>query len=508
MKKILLAILIVTSIIEMKAQCGPFPFSVFDQTLTCNVTTVSIAIGTTVSPVSCVWANMPGLVSGGNTLNAQINNPGSYSFTLTNTNNGCTTTGTVNVLVNVVFPILSVSVSNSSVCPGTSAILSSTASPSNVTYSWSNGSSMPSITVTPVFTSNYTVTVTDAVSGCSTSALVAVNVSQTCQDVWPGDANSDGLANNLDVLELGLHFTHTGTPRASVSNNWQPYFSNNWLGTISNGKNVHHSDCNGDGIIDNHDTVAIYNNYNLIHAFKTAQTSTVSSQLNIVPDQTVVNKGEWGTASIYLGENTNQINTINGLAYAINFNNTLVETDSIYVEYLTSFLNANNLNFNKRVFSNGVIYTATTHTNNINASGNGKIATLHYKINPNLATDQILNIGLVQANKSDASGTILPLTSGSGTLIAKGTFVGLQEITNDNFVSISPNPTNGLLNLYAKKELQKIEVTSITGNTLLSEIPTGNDYILHLENFSNGVYFINIYENDRIIKREKVIVNR
>ena len=213
--------------------------------------------------------------------------------------------------------------------------------------------------------------------------------------VWPGDANSDGVADNLDILELGLHYKQTGTPRANTSNLWQGNYSANWTGTITNGKNVNHSNCNGDGIINDDDTLAIFNNYNLNHAFKPLQTTT-NPALTIMPDQNSVAKGTWGTASIYVGDVSFPISNINGIAYTVNYDNTLLETDSVWIEYPTSFINASdqNLKFRKHAFANGKLYTATTHTNNANVSGYGKIATLHYKINPTLATDNGLNLSV------------------------------------------------------------------------------------------------------------------
>lgn len=147
------------------------------------------------------------------------------------------------------------------------------------------------------------------------------------------------------------------------------------------------------------------------------------------------------------------------------------------------------------------------HTVNNNVSGFGKIGTLHYKIKSTLTADQILNLGISQSNQSDASGTIIPLTSGTGTLMALGASVGLQQL-NGNLISISPNPTNGSLTINSKTELQKIEVVSITGQVLLSEVPTNVYYTLHLDNFANGIYFVNIYQNNRIVKREKVMLNK
>jgi hypothetical protein len=140
-------------------------------------------------------------------------------------------------------------------------------------------------------------------------------------------------------------------------------------------------------------------------------------------------------------------------------------------------------------------------------SGNGLIAKLHYQIKSSLTTDEVLNIGLSQANQSNASGIIAPLTTGAGTLMAIGSSVGFQEL-NGNIISISPNPTNGSLTINSKTELQKIEVVTITGQVLLSEVPTNGSHTLHLDNFANGIYFVNVYQNNQIVKREKVVLNK
>ena len=47
-------------------------------------------------------------------------------------------------------------------------------------------------------------------------------------------------------------------------------------------------------------------------------------------------------------------------------------------------------------------------------------------------------------------------------------------------------------------ELQKIEIVSITGHTLLSEVPTNVSHTLHLDNFANGIYFVNFYQKATI----------
>jgi hypothetical protein len=185
----------------------------------------------------------------------------------------------------------------------------------------------------------------------------------------------------------------------------------------------------------------------------------------------------------------------------------LIEANSVYIEYQNSFVDAGqNLHFKKLDFANGKIFTATTHTTNNNVSGNGLIAKLHFQIKTTLIAPSVLNLGLSQGYKSEIIGIVTPLTSGNGSLTAT-IDVGLQEL-NGNVVSISPNPTNGSLTINSKTELQKIEVVAITGQLLLSEVPTNVSHTLLLDNFANGIYFVNLYQNNRIVKREKVILNK
>jgi len=114
---------------------------------------------------SYLWSN------GATTQSITVNTSGSYSVSVTTS--GCTTTSTpVAVTVNAL-PTASVSANGpTSFCQGSSVVLTASGGTS---YSWSNGATTPSITVTT--SGNYTVTVTNA-NGCSAvSTTTTVSVS-------------------------------------------------------------------------------------------------------------------------------------------------------------------------------------------------------------------------------------------------------------------------------------------------------------------------------------------
>ena len=485
--------------------------------ITCGSPTVTVSVSLTSSTsVTYSWSG-PGIISSTTNSNIAVNSGGLYNCIITNTINGCSSTYSIGVMQNTTVPSIIATASSNSICVGSCVSLYAAGSGGTVpyTYSWT-----PSIGVfstvndCPSTSTTYTVNIIDA-NGCSSSASVNVIVDNTCQDVWPGDANSDAVADNLDVLELGLHYLQTGTARASVSNAWQSEFSTNWLGTISNGKNVNHSNCNGDGIINDDDTLAIYTNYSLTHVFKPEQVTT-NPQLSIIPDQTLVAKGTWGTSSIYLGNATASITNLNGVAFTVNFDNALIDLNSVWLEYPTSFINASNhnLHFRKLDFTNSKLYTATTHTVNGNVSGNGKIAILHYKILSTLNTDNVLNLSLSQANQSNVSGAITPLTVGSGTLMAIGATVGLNNLLNNNNISIYPNPTNSSSVVdftITGNETIKISVSDIVGRIVEESFtPTINNKTVNYTvnkngSLAKGIYIVNIDVNNQRISKKLII---
>lgn len=88
----------------------------------------------------------------------------------------------------------------------------------------------------------------------------------------------------------------------------------------------------------------------------------------------------------------------------------------------------------------------------------------------------------------------------------------LKNMNNDDFESIiiSPNPTNGLINLYIKNNYfdnSKIEVIDATGKTIrLLTISNTDNYKLDLSNETKGIYIIRIQNKETIITK-KVVLN-
>jgi hypothetical protein len=86
--------------------------------------------------------------------------------------------------------------------------------------------------------------------------------------------------------------------------------------------------------------------------------------------------------------------------------------------------------------------------------------------------------------------------------------VGINELNINNAFTLQPNPTNGLINISSRFEMQKVELINVAGQILLSEIVNKKTHQLQLQNFSQGIYFIKVYYPNGLSVSKKVIVTR
>jgi gliding motility-associated-like protein len=138
-------------------------------TVTANATSTTICAGGTVALTGSGAANY---TWSGTVVNGLGFSPvGTTTYTVTDTT-GCS--NTASITVNVI-PLPTVSVSSTSVCYGSNAVLTASATPvSGTTYSWSTGIVGNSLSVSPISNAVYTVTATN--SGCDASAIASVSV--------------------------------------------------------------------------------------------------------------------------------------------------------------------------------------------------------------------------------------------------------------------------------------------------------------------------------------------
>jgi SprB repeat/Secretion system C-terminal sorting domain len=137
-----------------------------DQTLRCNMPSVDIGIISPAPNVSYTWS-VPY-----NTSYITVTSPGTYTVTVTDVSNGCTSTDEVMVLEDRVLPFVGISPPSTLTCANPTATLNAF-SGANSVYTWSpNVAFSVGSNATINSPGTYTVTVTNTSNGCTASAVV------------------------------------------------------------------------------------------------------------------------------------------------------------------------------------------------------------------------------------------------------------------------------------------------------------------------------------------------
>ena len=113
--------------------------------------------------------------------------PGLYEVTVTNTLNGCTETGLINIPADTVAPLLTLTADDNLIdCNNVDVVL--TATSNGVSYAWSGGITGTSPTVTVTQQGNYTVDVTGA-NGCVTTESINIQEDTAQPDIATSDVD-------------------------------------------------------------------------------------------------------------------------------------------------------------------------------------------------------------------------------------------------------------------------------------------------------------------------------
>ncbi len=145
------------------------------QSLTCGAPTT--VLSTTVTPsigITYNWSG-PGIVGSNTGSSIVANSSGTYSVIVLNSITGCTAVATTSVLSNSSLPTLSVAATGSVItCSSPTLSLNATSS-STSSIVWSTPTGTASNPVIVGVSGNYTVSITDAVSGCTNSVVISVS---------------------------------------------------------------------------------------------------------------------------------------------------------------------------------------------------------------------------------------------------------------------------------------------------------------------------------------------
>jgi hypothetical protein len=398
---------------------------------------------------------------------------------------------------------------------GTCVQIGSSALP-NLQYTWTtslylNDSSLSNPIACPTDTITYELIVQDTIQGCLDVDSVTICV-VPADSVWPGDANADGIANVLDILNIGLTYNFNGPVRLNATNNWVAQAAGNWTNSFANGLNHKHADCNGDGVVDFQDVLVLIQNYNLTHN-KTDEISGANEPELffdwIVTD--TLGENQVINIPIHLGTSALVADSMYGLAFSIHYNNTLIDTSNISLTFTNSWLGSSNLITVDTNFSSiGQIDIGISRTDQQFISGNGEICNLEIVTADDLTgmtgnTFDTLDLSFTVHGANNHLGNAVNIIPIEKELIILSDYSQLGQNSQVEKFKISPNPSQGSFRISNTLELDEINIINQLGQTVHKL--TGNQIQPELDiDLINGIYFVCIESNgERYVQKLEII---
>jgi hypothetical protein len=361
-------------------------------------------------------------------------------------------------------------------------------------YNWSSAA-ITGNAGTGLCAGSYYVTVTDSFNNLSISTMT-VGIAGC---VWPGDTDDNTIANNFDLLSIGLAFSDTGSIRVDSSITWSGHVAQDWTIPSINGlPNYKYIDCNGDGIINTNDITAIQQNYGSSYY---RSSSSLWGPIPFYLQSIISNSGDTVSVPLILGDSINPVNNAYGLAFTINYDPTLIHPGSVTINFDSSWLGNDLIDIQKNFGSSGSLDVAVSRKNKLSITGFGGIGKVDFTIkddmimgkvnNPgnNLAAPfSITNIRLIDEQNNEIG------TNPQTGLVTIITGTGLNIINNDLNIKLFPNPARELLHIISKEAwVQSIRLYTATGQLVQyidSPFPENNS--INTSELAGGIYFISI----------------
>ncbi len=333
--------------------------------------------------------------------------------------------------------------------------------------------------------------------------------------VWPGDANSDNIVNNIDLLNIGVGYGSTGPERVNASLMWFAQNASDWVDTFATGENYKHADCNGDSTINSSDTVAILQNYNKVHSKNSGQGSGSSNGgLFLTFESDTAESGDSLSVTVHLGDSLNPVNDIYGLAFTITYDPTLIDSGTINIDFIDSWLGsaANTLHLAKDFADVGKTDVAISRIDQTNVSGYGPICIASIVIEDNLDGIQqlplVLTMDIANTVFIDKDENLLALNSSPDSIVIWEP-TGMEAITKLlEKVHIYPNPADGILTISTGTlAIDEIVITDMVGQIVYANKPKEGDLLLDISNLYSGLYLVVINSGSKRVVKKLSIIN-
>lgn len=395
-----------------------------------------------------------------------------------------------------------------------------TSTGSNLTYLWDFNDGNFSALQNPVHTflqsGTYNICLTTSdTSGCNDVQCNSITIVISSNLVWPGDANSDGIANNFDLFAIGIGFGISGPTRTNATNNWIGQTATDWQLQLAGGANLKHVDCDGNGTIGFSDVDAIQQNYGLTHSKGDGSSGRANGDLFLVFPLDSFFTGDTITGEIHLGAASAPVSNVYGIAFSLTYNENIVDSGSFRMDFVNSWMapDNNRISLTKDLYAASKIDAGLSRINHSNISGAGKIADVSFVIQDNIDGKDHLTLPLelqfenVQAIDRDEAA--VGITSTGDTLFITDKTTGLKNLNGGYGVTVFPNPAQGRITVLSEVPVESYSMFDITGKEVFTvNHQASRQFVVDLTALHPGVYFITLRDAAGSAVQKKIVVSR
>ena len=312
--------------------------------------------------------------------------------------------------------------------------------------------------------------------------------------VKPGDADNSGAVDMADLLPIGVYYNDSSHARDTISILWADHLASAWGGVVqSNGQDRAHADCDGNGIIDANDTLAIVQNFGLVGAANPdgeEQRTLTATEVHFVPQQITYYAGDTVKIHVMAGNAVNPYNNLLGAAWTLPVSSNYIQSNSVKFYYNNSVVGSTpNLNLN-RALSNAVT-SSIIKTDHVGVNGYGELGEIRFVVPSSYTTPTTVSLQANQLKLIDANGLPISSVSGIDTLYINMS-VGLDEL-NELRWNVYPNPmTADHLTIVGPIGFESALLTDMSGRAINSFENTTDGSIEIPSSLVKGVYLLEI----------------
>lgn len=355
-------------------------------------------------------------------------------------------------------------------------------------------------------------------NGCLSYDTLTVDMDTSC--VWPGDANNDNIANNVDVLSVGLAFNNTGGARPAPYNDnlWYAHPVMDWSTSFLNGMNHKHADCDGNGIVEQVDVNVINQNYGLTHnKFFGVEGGPGDPDLYFYQLQDTAAAGDTITFIVGLGRDTLVADSVYGIAFTFHYDATLIDSGSVVVNYDSSWLGTvgtDMITLDRDFYGLGQTDIGISRTDLMNRDGYGRIASISVVVQDDVAGKDFifedLKMSFSTVTMISRLEQNLPVNVDTGQVVIYQFVDGIEDAHSLGAINMYPNPAKDHVIIETQNvNLENIQLTDAWGRIIRTESvsSTRGKYSVNTSSLAPGVYFLRLTDG-KVWETKKLMIMR